>query len=176
MANIIATRPRRHLSQKRVVYLSLAILIILLALAGVWWVVWGNNYLSGRPRSGAKSNIDVDLAILDAQARNGKDITNSLSSYDQMANSTASTSEKQKIYLSKATAALVNADYPTAIEAGKQADAIKRDENSVSLLADIYAESGDTANAKTNYNLALDEAKKAGTSYDYYEKRLAEIK
>lgn len=155
-------------------FIFIAIIVLALAVGGGYYA-W-NQYTSRNAAQAAPAeSLDSKLSRLETNARRGNDLPTVLKTYDQLVNDAKDTGEKRKILLSKALTGLLSGYTVEGIEAGVQADAIDRDLDSVDVLADLYADNGDAEKAKTYYQLSIDEAKKMGKSYDYYEMRLREF-
>jgi tetratricopeptide (TPR) repeat protein len=138
----------------------LAVIATIVVIGILGWMRFFSPEVGGGMQSPIVPVDDVPVAAL-GYARSG-DVDSGLAYYDSQIDQRKDATEKWQLLLYKSSFSLTSKRYEEAIDAAKQADAIKSDLSTAVALARAYEGSGDRRQAFSYYKKALDLSPKDG--------------
>lgn len=147
----------KRLAQKKLVFAAIATIVVLLVI-GLSWKTFYSSEKEVSPEFVAVPISDIQLAAAH-YAQNG-DTQGGLAYFDSQIQQRENVGEKQLLLIYKSNFASNAKRYDVALDAAKQADALKSDASTAVALARAYELSGDKRQALTYYKKALEKSDK----------------
>lgn len=151
------------------------VIVLVLAGGGAGFYFWHNAQQKPTTNQAATkqyNTINDQIIKLDDQARSGSKVDDVMSGYDKLLSQATNNDDKYKVLMSKSLSAMAMGYPDKAIDPAEKAYQMKQNADSASALADAYAGAGNNNQAKKYYQLAIDYAKKANQSTDYYTQQM----
>jgi tetratricopeptide (TPR) repeat protein len=152
------TSRAKRLLQKKMVFVIIVIIVASLAV-GLAWKTFYPSDKEAIPEFVAVPISDIQLAA--AHYTQNGDVQGGLAYFDSQIQQRENVDEKQLLLIYKSNFASDAKRYDVALDAAKQADALKSDASTAVALARVYELSGDKRQALTYYKKALDKSDKS---------------
>lgn len=157
--------------RKKVVTTAVAVFVVIVLVA-CGFLYWQYRQNETNSQQAATDEFSRQTSQLGTDARQG---AYDAAAYDRLMGEAKDDEQRRLLLIDRSVAAGVNAEYDMALQYAQEADSIKSDVDTLSLIGQVYEDRGEAAQAIEAYRRAVAHSSATAAQKDIYERKITEL-